>query len=589
MNADLILFGIEAGMKLGQAVNDALVENTLGKPLLMPVGELFGSVQQSDAIDFFDEHPELSGPGKLYHDLSRPAQLKAYRTLMHVDAQVTGSGGVSSEAVVVVTQLHALRQYKKGFGPRHPAQRVIGTVVEIGIDYFVANPDALGKKSSKRKILQAFLEGLDETSFSEGTPVDIIGDVLVSALDTLNSNTSLVADDARLRALIGGVTSALLADIEAAGSVAALKRRENLVQRIGSSLLKGGARAFSENLDLFLSDDKKAKGLVGSTLTHLLKGIKGKENLFTNESLELLFDSALRAVAENADILSDDTILQELIQRTLRVMTDAAGKKVFPQEIVSAVLGEALAVAAENIETLIDPENAEHQLLATATRAVAQSLSGSLAGGGTVKDLLSRRQLVSLMGVVFDEVAKHPEQLIGKAALGDRKAALAQILGSVANALGDDPSRFVNGEGFVMLAEIVLQTAAKNADKLLDLGNTDPKKNILFQVIQQAVAALSEGDEPSKLVNREVFLDITEQILPVVSANLAGLLDAPKAIKETITTALRLTNEDLAGRVNGENLPDLIVGLLSEVLWGELDLEEQGAVLKVATLALKAA
>lgn len=589
MNAELIMFGIEAGVKLGTKLNDVLVDATVEKPMLLPVGELFGSVTENDAIEFFDDHPELTTAGQPYYRLSRADKLKAYKTLKQIDDRIVGSGSVSSEAVQIVSNLHKLQQYKQGLGSKPALQRVVGTLVEIGIDYFVAHPEAIGAKSGGRKILQAFVESLDEVNFTEGTRTEIVSDMLVSALDTLQANTSLIADDARLQALVGGVTNSLLVDIQAAGSIGAMKRREDFVRRIGSSILKGGAQAFSQNIDLFLPEDSDSKQLVSSTLTQLLKGINGKENLFTNESLELLFHSALRTVAENARVFSDDAVLQELISRTVTAMTGATGKKVFSAETVSAVLCEVLSVAAENIETLIDSTNPQKQLLANATTAVAQSLSGALAGGGTVRDLLSRQQLVSLMAVVFKEVAKHPEQLLGDTKLGDRKAAIAQIIGSVARALGDDPHRFVNGEGFVILVETAMQTAAKNADKLLNLDTTNTRDNVLFSVIQQTINAILDKGDPRQLLNREVFLDLTERILPVVSANLAGLVEAPQAVRDAVGTALDLAQGELKGRINGENLPALIVDLLTEVLWNELDLTEAGAVLRSATGTLKAA
>ena len=532
MNAALIMFGIEAGVKLGTKLNDVLVDATVEKPMLLPVGELFGSVTEDDAIEFFDNHSELTTAGQPYHRYSRADKLKAYKTLKQIDDRVVGSGSVSSEAIQIVSNLQKLQQYKQGFGAKPALQRVVGTLVEIGIDYFVTHPEAIGAKSKERKILQGFVESLDEVNFAEGTRTEIVGDVLVLALDTLQVNASLIMDDARLQALVGGVTNSLLKDIQDAGSIAAMKRREDFVRRIGSSILKGGAQAFSQNIDLFLPEDSDAKPLVSSTLTQLLEGLHGKENLFTNESLELLFHSALRAVAENPKVFSEDAVLQQLITRTVKAMTDATGRKVFSEETVAAVLEEALSVAAENIETLIDPANPQKQLLANATRAVAQSLSGALAGGGTVKDLLSRQQRVSLMGVVFKEVAKHPEQLLGDATLGDRKAALAQIIGSVARALGDHPRRFVNGEGFVQLvgvlrsrlhhdldehnealainkaARIVAERARHRTDDLCERGLAVPERRVPEELLG-VFGDLLEHDthERDTLLTREQILD----------------------------------------------------------------------------------
>ena len=594
MNSELIMFAIDAGLRLGQKINDVLVDATVEKPLLLPVGELFGSVTRDDAIDFFDDNPELTKAGQPYHGLNPDEKLLAYKTLKRIENQIVGAGDVptkkvTTEAVLIVSNLHSFRQYEEGFGSRPAVQRVIGTIVEIGIDYFVAHPEAIGMKSSERRILQAFVESLDDVDFAEGIRNEIIGDVLVSALETLAANTSLVADSVRTQALIGGVTNALLADIQAAGSIGAMIRREDFVRRISSSILRGGAQAFSENIDLFLPEDSNSKKLVSSTLTHVLEGIKGKENLFTNESLEVIFDGALKAVAENAEVFSNNEVLQEAISSTLKSLTDATGKKVFSKETVSAVLANALAVAAASMETLIDPDNPKKQLLANAVTAVAQSLSGSLAGGGVVKDLLSREQLISLMGIVFEEVANNPEQLLGEAEPGDRKAAVAQIIGSVARALGKEPQRFVTGEGFVTLVGIALQTAAKNADKLLKLNTVNTKDNVLFQVIEQTVAAIVETGDTRKLLNRDVFLDIAERILPIISANIAGLEKSSDAVKDAVSTVLELAVGSLEGRINGENLPALTAVLLTEVLWEELDLTESSAVIRSATEALKAA
>jgi hypothetical protein len=594
MNSDLILFAIDAGVRLGQKLNDVLVDATFERPLLLPVGELFGNVAIDDAIDFFDENPELTKAGQPYRNLTPVEKLTAYKTLKRIDDQIVGSGDmptkmITDEAVQIVSNLHKFRQYEESFGARPVVQRVIGTIVEIGIDYFVANPEAIGKKSGERKILQAFVESLDDVDFAEGTREEIVGDLLVAALETLQANTSLIADSVRTQALIGGVTNALMGDIKNADSIAEMIRREDFARRIGSSILRGGAQALSENIDLFLPQDSGSKALVSSTLTHLLEGIKGKENLFTNESLEILFNSALKSVAENADVFLKNEVLQELLSSTLTSLTDTTGQKVFSKETVSAVLANALAVAAENMETLIDPTKPKKQLLANAAKAVAQSLSGALAGGGTVKDLLSRKQLISLMGVVFEEVANNPEQLLGDADLGDRKAALAQIIGSVARALGNEPERFVTGEGFVTLIEIALQTAAKNADKLLKLDTMNTQDNVLFQVIEQTVNAIVETGDDRRLLNRDVFLDIAERILPIVSANTAGLDNSPSAVQDSVSTALKLAQGSLEGRINGENLPDLTAELLTEVLWEELDLTEASAVTRSATAALKAA
>lgn len=92
-----------------------------------------------------------------------------------------------------------------------------GTVVEIGIDYFVANPQALGKDSSARRVVAAFLVGINDVDFAEGESIDVVGDVLMAALKVLGDNATLVSNDTRIHVLLGGVTDALRNDLKEAG------------------------------------------------------------------------------------------------------------------------------------------------------------------------------------------------------------------------------------------------------------------------------------------------------------------------------------------------------------------------------------
>ncbi|MBM4019948.1 MAG: hypothetical protein FJ288_16775, partial [Planctomycetes bacterium] len=455
----LILFAIESGVKLGRKVYDVLVDETAERPLVLPLGDLFGDVQEAEATQFFlrEENAHLIKKGGPYYGFTPAERLRAYKSILAINERVGAPGDDLKSAGDIIAQIHAFEQVKNGFGAKHPARRILGTVVEIGIDYFAANPSALGRDSTERRLVHSFISSLDQTDFAEGSRVEIVGDVLTAALRTMGDNRSLVDDDARVQALLGGVTRALVADIDALTSSGAQIRREELFRRIGSSLLRGGATALSDNVALFLPGDKTAGALVQSTLSQTLAGIQNQEDLFTTESIERVFTSALRATAENAELFTDHQVLKALIQRTVGALTDAQGCKVFSKETVAAILGEAVEVAGENVETLIHPKNPQEQLLATALGAMAESLGNTLAGTGRAQDLLSKKQLVELTRVVFAEVAQHPEQLLGDQLDEEKKTALAQIIGSVACALGEDPARWVNGASFVELVRMALR------------------------------------------------------------------------------------------------------------------------------------
>ena len=589
IDPSLALFAIEAGVKLGRKVYDVLVDATVEGPLLLPVGNLFGDIIDADAVDFFDraENRSLTGPNGPYASLDRDGKILAYKTLRAIDARVATPTGAVEPATEIILRLHAFEQVKKGFGAKSPWQRILGTVVEIGIDYFAANPAALGKDSPARGVVESFLMGIADVDFAEGAPTEILGSVLSAALHTFGQNASLLTDDKRAQALLGGVAEAFVDNVNAATSQGDLLRRQGLAQRIGSSILRGAASAVAGDTDLFIPRNETARRLVHSGLTQLLEGVRGQEDLFTNESLEALYKSALGAVAENADLFSDQKILQQLIQRTLTALTDTQGRKLFAPETVPAVLQAALEVVRDNVETLVDPEDPQQQLLACAASAVARSLASALAGGGKVKDLLSKAQLVDLTKAVFQEVAKHPEQLLGKNVDDVKRTALAQIIGSVASGLGEDPLLLVNGAGFVQLVKSALPVAIRNADKLLNLESADPATNGLFKVIEQIQSGISGGGDKRKLVGVEVFLEIAQYVLPIASAHTDVFAAATRIrpIEATVAKALELANTTFANRINGANLPGLIGELLHSVLDDNLSLDETNAV-ETATLRI---
>lgn len=592
MDPALIIFAIESAVRLGQKLNDILVDETIERPLVLPVGTLYADIDALDASDFFDreENRHLVEEGGPYFGFQRDELAKAYRSLIAIDERLGGSGGTLVDAKALVAGLHQFEQYKKGFGANRPAQRILGTLVEIGIDYFSVNPDALGRGSSSRRVLECFIRRLDDIEFSEGTPREIIGDVLLAALRTLDEHVTLVDDDKRLQVLLGGITKALVEEVEEGLSETEKMRREDVIKRIGSSILRGGIGAFTENSDLFLPHDLTARALVQSTLQQLLVGIRDRDDIFTNESIELVFKSALRAVGENSGLLADEKILQELISSTVEVLASREGKEAFSEETASAILKEALDVTAENIETLIKPDHPRKQLLAKTVGAIAEGLSARLAGDGSVRALLSKRQLVELTSIIFQEVARNPEQLLGDGLGENRKTALAQIIGSVARALGDDPSRLVNGTSYLELLQVALKVGMLNADKLLDLDTEDPEVNLLYRITQETASAVMAAEDSRDLLGRDVFVGIVSRVLTVASANLGPVIEnTDPIIGRTVTLALELAEGALENRINGANLAMLIGGLLIKVLWKELDLGDEASVLEEAAKILRAA
>ena len=579
-----ILFAIQAGVRLGSKVHQVLLDATQERVLVMPMADDLQGVQETEARMYFIEHPELTAPGGPYEGLQKEDRLKAYRTILKIGGQFGGGAEGEAAARDSLTRLGAMEQVKQGFASRPPIQRLLGTVAEIAIDWFTANPGALEQDSDAKKVLAAFLRHLDDVQIAESAPRQLVEQVFHASLRVLQENSALIDDDARAGMLVGGVTQALLADYDELKTVADQQRHLELVRRIGTSVLRGGAQAFGAHLPLFMRNDNGARKLVESTLRGVLRGIDGKEDLFNNESLALIYHSALGAVVENRAVLVPDAFLQQLIGGIATVLSEKNVREVFGPETAAAIVQVALEAVQEHVETLVHADSPQRQLLADTVRAVALGLGKPLAGANPARELLSRKQLVELVRIVFVEVAKSPENLLAGVEDEARRTALAQIVGSVAAALGEEPAKLVTGEGFLQIVRVALSTGVLNADKLLKLDSTPVSTNLMMKVMQQTVAAVVAHPDPRGLVTREVFVQVVMRVLPVVSANLDSLVGTkPKPLVQiTITAALDLAEDALQNRVNGTNLPLLIEKLLVQVLRSEIDPNDATALLSAA-------
>ena len=69
MDPSLVMFAIESAVKLGTKFNDVLVDNTVQKSLVLPVGTLYGNVKENEAQNFFarsENRHLLSSGGEFY-------------------------------------------------------------------------------------------------------------------------------------------------------------------------------------------------------------------------------------------------------------------------------------------------------------------------------------------------------------------------------------------------------------------------------------------------------------------------------------------------------------------------------------------
>ena len=586
MNPSTVLFAIEAGIRLGNKINQVLIDKTLEGPLLLPLGDMYNDIPAANAQDFFDDNINLISEGGAYYHIrdDEAKKLAAYKTIMRISATADTSPDSHADAISIITNLNAFEQYKDGFGSKPVFQRILGTIVEIGIDYVIANPDALGDNSNTRKYIEAFLKGIDDTTFAEGKWDTIVTDMFESGLTVLNENLSDIIRDERAQVIVGGVTSALIDDVKDLPGFE-LTLREEFFKRVGTSIFRGAVEAFGENTELFIKGDSASKTIIRSTLSQVINGIKDKEDLFSNESLKLIVKSAMLATSENAALLTDNPILERTISRSLAALTET--DSIFSEASVAIILAEGLHAVGENVATLIDTSSSQRAFLADAISGMSLSLASSLSDGN-LKDLFSMQQLIDLTEIVLKEVAEDPERLLGDTSDDLKKSVLVQIIASVSAAFGSDPKMITTGERAVSLVEDVMNIALMNADKLLDISTDDPQTNLLYQIIQSTVSMIIDADDPRHLLNKKVIHAVIINILEIASNNIDVIaVDQQQIIKDAIRQVISIASDALEDKINGSNLPTLIAAILKDGIYNDLDLNDDGAVQEVINLTLK--
>src|SRR5262245_32338850 len=112
IDPSLVLFAIEAGVRLGRKINEVFVDETAQRPLLMPLGDLFGTVAEAEALRFFStEQPALIRAGGACFDIrdDRPKLILFYRAMRGVEAQVLGpASDANTRRKEIIGQLGAL-------------------------------------------------------------------------------------------------------------------------------------------------------------------------------------------------------------------------------------------------------------------------------------------------------------------------------------------------------------------------------------------------------------------------------------------------------------------------------------------------
>ena len=359
-------------------------------------------------------------------------------------------------------------------------------------------------------------------------------------------------------------------------------------------MIQGSVAAIRADMPAFLGAAQGAREVVHTavgTILDVLEADPRFEALFDAAVLEDVFRSMAIVIGKNPHLVADGQVLRTFVEKAVKALVVDApdGQPLFSAPAAGRVLGAGLSTIAVHADVLVGPDDPRESLLADVVEAVATGLAAGLqtpgtdadAGNAALRRLLSTETMIAIASDAFAAVAAHPEKLLNRraGATGPRTTALAQILGSVAAAVAEDPAGLATASTYRELAGVAIDAAVPNIDLLIDLDDDDPKTNELFRILRETLTAVATADDRRGLVDRSFVGDVAKRLLPVVASKAktyfgfrdAAADEAARPITRVVGLVMGVAGDLATGSVGTDRLPGLIATTVEDILKGTVD------------------
>lgn len=587
--AELILFGINSGIRLAQQGRRIYVEATIERDLTLPLPNFNPDPSIGTADGYFH------GAGQIYLNES-PVLKELYDISMKHTRELTEeenrryigffidykriadirAGNVNGDVVGLTKEallsIVNVRQWANERSPfPSPFQRVAGTLIEIGIDYFAGIPGAVNEKSATGRALKGFLKSIDDIDFAQQKVDVLVRDLFIAAIETIGENPDLLNADKKTEKLVEVVASGIVKDakkrIEKLGGQN-LELRENVqewAQLVLRSVLGNAGEVIYASPGFYLGiDDPANQAIVSSVGKSVLDVIIDSENidlskLISREGLDTIMKAALKTVSENPELLGiDHKGLKNILSQIALELVNSS--KILGPDIIPEVMRLVLEKTAGNIE-YIWPEKfrndpAKH-LLITASRELLNRLSKPPEAGAW-QPRFSKKQMIELLNVVLDEVVQNPDWLI-KAA-GKESSILATAIDAALEALRNIPAERISSQTALNVMEATIRAVAMRKNLLDEIPLFGKQKKAILTVLELMFDTIMPTTVESEVLwilgRNEVFNDIISMVLSRISETGVSediLLKIRKELNETvqvIATGKQFSMESLVTTIN---------------------------------------
>ena len=331
VNSQIILFAIQAAVRLEGQVRQAQIDRIKNHSINLLTPQFDGSVNVKSAVRWFTR----SGASSIADDLElvklvekaevdrrglsdeeRDRVIKEYTKIRNLDeGLVKFSGGIPKEHIFALTEV---KQWEDGKNPNpSPLQRIGGSLIEIGVDYFKTTPYLANANSPQAKMLSSFLDAVDEIDFAEGQLQDIASKMMLATLEGIDSGTGFLSGDDKSNKLLKSLAKGIISDVnnfvktEGAGNLFKQEQAKQWGQIVFKSVLSTAGETVLNNPNKFLGNGAGAE-MVQSVGNCLVKGIMedidagggaivSLKNVFTADTLDSVTKASFEVLAEHPE------------------------------------------------------------------------------------------------------------------------------------------------------------------------------------------------------------------------------------------------------------------------------------------------
>lgn len=522
LQAEVVLFAIQAAIRLEGQVRKAQIEaiKKTSLTLLVPfAGKIdeksAGRYFRNDGRRFYESDARIrelvdkEGRRELKDKEEKKELRNLYLTRRNYLDNLSRFEGANLPPENIFALMH-VKQWEDANDPTlSPIQRIVGTLVDIGVDYYRSNAHLIHKNATHGRLVSSFLEALDEIDFAEAPLETIASEMMVATIQTLDATSDLMKSDTASQQLVKAVAKGVLTDVTNhvkanKGNLLEQEKAREWGQVVFRSVLQTtGETVFANPSSFFNTGDAANEAIttIGNSFLNILltdvtaNGKKIDLGAFlSKDALDKMTRSAVGVLAAHPEWyhLQNDglnNVLKALVQQVANY-PDQIGLAMLP-DLANLLLNQT----AGNLQLIYkgDPTKVSNNLLLMSSKIVLDILQSSVPqeAGKPWQPIFTKAQTLDLVDTVFQAVIEQPEWILEKT---NNKPILHTALSTAIQSLNGIPISQLNNQARLNVVHSVIIAVGSRREFLDTLAVGNEQKELLGVAMDMLVdLAVGQG------------------------------------------------------------------------------------------------